>query len=229
VSAVEVDWRADPQMPEFEYGSPADGNVWLHFFAQLPFDRPPGRRVETDGYADYNMTGIDAYAMYKSGDDWREIYNELFERYITVRPAIMKRAETLYSQEMRGPYCIGVDLRHAAHAVECPDPIPDIEIWIERVRALLPAPRTRLGRLKQRLMGETSWRVCLASDVESAVTAFRSEFGDRLVVQPGVVRVATHTDAEVHMVTQSEIALGEQGSSTACYPPAVRLPATRRL
>jgi hypothetical protein len=184
IEAVAVDWRANLNHPHFGYGAPSDGDLWSRFFAALPFESFPHVRVETDEYADLNMTGGNAYAMYRRDRRWRRAYHALYRKYIHINRAIADRADAISDAQMAGRYCIGVHVRHPQHAIECPDPAPDVDTFIEQVRQLLPA--------------EGVWAVVLATDIEPAVAAFRQAFGDRLVVQPDVLRAASVSDGQLH-------------------------------
>lgn len=196
VTAMTVDWRSDGQT-QFPYGRLEDGNVWLKFFAPLPFEDMPAATIEARGYAEPSMSGPRAYAMYKLGKRWRQIYGDLFRRYITVNPVLLARVEAIYGADMAGRYCVGVHCRHPRHAIECLHGIPSPELFIARTRRLLPKGRP--------------WAVFLASDYEPAVTAFQAAFGDRLILQPGVTRARSAADDHVHHDQRAPaIALGEQ-------------------
>src|SRR5262249_4434363 len=186
-----------PARTEFAYGRAGDGNLWLHFFKPLPFAHVPRNERAAHRFARLSMTGPRAYAMYKLDRTWRRIYNELFRRYIAVQPAILARAQAIHGTRMAGHYCLGAHYRHPGHAIECLFKMPTPEQYIELARALLPANR--------------SWKVVLASDYEPAIAAFRTAFGDRLVVQPGVTRASSAAEKQTHHGNDNPaIALGEE-------------------
>ena len=85
---------------------------------------------------------------------------------------------------MDGHFCVGVHWRHSDHDHENLFPIPRPDVFIARAKKLLP--------------GDRSWRVCLATDTETAVSAFEAAFGDRLVVQQGAARAESTTRMQLH-------------------------------
>jgi hypothetical protein len=193
IEAALVDWHAE----DIAYGRTADGNLWLHFFEPIRFERFPVERTEVRMFAEFSLTGINAYSAYKLDREWRQIYHALFCRYIRIRPALLTRVETLYRAKMAGRYCIGVHYRSPTHSVECPNPIPPPDAFIARIRRMLPKGR--------------SWVVVLATDAEPAVPVFERAFGDSLVIQPDVVRAATLNVGPMHPGSNApSIALGEQ-------------------
>jgi len=143
------------------------------------------------------MTGRHAYAMYKLEPGWRQIYGRLFRDYIRVKPAIVARADALYEARMAGHYRVGVHCRHPTHDIECLHRMPSLARFIAAARALLPADR--------------SWVVVLATDYEPAVAAFRDAFGEKLIVQAGVMRAAAASDEQIHHEAGApSVALAEQ-------------------
>lgn len=198
-AAIAVDWRASADGSQFPYGRPTDGNLWERFFEPLPFTDADAAAVvgRTNNFARQSMSGRRAYAMYKFDRIWRRAYHRLFQRYITVRPALRARADAIHDQEMAGHYSVGVHCRHPDHDTECLHRMPSLARLIASARALLPSDR--------------SWVVVLATDYELAVTAFREAFGERLVVQPGVMRATDAKDEQIHHREGApSIELGEQ-------------------
>jgi hypothetical protein len=197
IEAAVVDWRIDAEQKHFAYGAPDDGNIWLRFFEPLPFESFPPDEIEVRTYADFGMTGRNAYGMYKLDRSWRRDYHSLYRRFIRVKPAILDRVDALDRARMSGRYCVGVHYRNPAHAGECPDPIPAAEAFITRCRRLLPKDRP--------------WSVILATDVEPAVAPFQRAFGDALVLQSGVMRAPTLASGQLHHGHQApSTLLGEQ-------------------
>lgn len=197
IAAIAVDWRAGADGADFPYGGPHDGNLWTHFFAPLPFARMPEEVSRTRRFARPAMSGRPAYAMYKWDWTWRRIYHRLFQRHVSVRPALRARADALHDAAMAGHYRIGVHCRHPDHDSECLHPMPSLARFIATARALLPANR--------------SWIVFLATDYEPAVEAFRAAFGERLVVQPAVKRAADASAEQLHHTrAAASVELGEQ-------------------
>ena len=196
-AATIVDWRARADRSNFPYGTSADGNLWPHFFEPLAFELRPGDLIETHLFARRAMTARRAYAMYKLDSTWRQIYGRLFQRYIRVKPEIQARADALHNTTMAGHYRVGVHCRHPNHDSECLHRSPSLRRYIAAVRALLPADR--------------SWVVFLATDYEPAVAAFRSAFGERLVIQSGVRRALATGDEQMHHGnSEPGVELGEQ-------------------
>jgi hypothetical protein len=197
VAAAKVDWRADPARPDFPYGRPEDGNLWLHFFEPLPFERFPEGEREARAFARLDITYPHTYATYKLDRRWRYDYHALYRRHIRIRPAILERVEAIHRARMAGRYCVGVHYRHPAHDRECLHPIPPAEAFIERLRRMLPVDRPHA--------------VVLATDTEFAVEAFRAAFGERLVLQPGVHRATGAPESHPQEVgLGASLALGEQ-------------------
>jgi hypothetical protein len=197
IEAAFVDWHIDAEQGHFVYGEPKDGNLWLRFCEPLPFKSFPPDKIEVRTYADFGMTSLNAYRMYKLNRHWRHDYHSLYRRFIRIKPAILERVDALYRAKMSGRYCVGVHYRNPAHASECPDPIPSVQAFITRCRRLLPKSR--------------AWTVILATDVEPAVALFQPTFGDALVLQSGVMRASTFASDQLHHKPQAPaISLGEQ-------------------
>ncbi len=196
IGAAIVDWRATADVPQFSYGSEKHENLWLRFFEPLPFEYFPPARRETNFYASSNITSNFAYATYKLNRRWRRIYHRLYRRYVRIRPSVREGADRIYQSGMAARYCVGVHYRHPAHDSECLYPIPSPEVFIERARRMLP--KRRLGA------------VFLATDLEPVVDAFRSVFGESLILQPGVRRARSASEKEVHRQGAPGLELGEQ-------------------
>ena len=197
VHAAIVDWHADPALTDFAYGRPEDGNLWLHFFEPLPFERFPAAHCEARSFARLDITFPHTYAAYKLNRRWRQDYHALYRRYIRIRPTFLDRVEKIYQADMAGHYCLGVHYRHPVHNPECLHSIPSPETFIARLRGLLPVDRP--------------YAVFLATDAESAVAAFQQAFGSRLVVQPCVRRAGLQTENHPQDPdTRASLILGEQ-------------------
>ena len=196
-AAVRADWHAGEGVPLFVYGTPQDGELWQRFFEPLAFPHAPANERTTWRYADLSMTGLHAYRMYKRGAAWRTAYGDVFAEHVHVREELRRRVDELWRDAGLGPHRIGVHYRHAEHDHECPRPAPSVEEAIARTRDLL-------GR-----GGGDGTGVVLATDVHEAVDAFRAEFGERLLVQPGVARARAGGEQHDSGAPPS-VALGEQ-------------------
>ena len=197
ITAAIVEWRAEPGMPQFSYGRQEDGNIWLHFFEPLPFSTFPEKRIEFRDYAVRVMTGPEAYAMLKLDRHWRQRYHTVYERYLRIRPWILRKVEAIYVAQMAGNHCIGVHYRHPAHDRELLHPIPPPEVFAAWAKRVLPADRPA--------------KVVLATDFQPAVDVFRGHFGDRLVLQPGVQRSPGPDQEQLHHNNSApSVELGEQ-------------------
>lgn len=184
VAGVTVDWRAIDRPREFAYGTPADGNLWDHFFEPLPEPDLPARRVPVTQFAERGITGVKAYRTYRQGPDWRRLYHGAFTRHVRVRPHILARVERLHRELIGGRFCVGVHCRAPAHEVECPRPVPPIEAFIRRAERLLPQDRPAV--------------VFIATDLEEAAVRFRDAFGERCAMQPAVERLHPGAGGHVH-------------------------------
>jgi hypothetical protein len=196
IGAAMVDWRATADTPQFSYGGEEHENLWLRFFEPLPFEYFPAARRESSRYASPNITSNFAYAAYKLNRRWRQVYHRLYRRYIRIQPSIREGADRIYRSTMTARYCVGVHYRHPAHDSECLYPIPSPEVFIERARRMLPEKGTVA--------------VFLATDLEPVVDAFRSVFGESLVLQPGVRRARSASEKEVHRQGAPDPELAEQ-------------------
>ena len=186
IVAARVDWRADPSNDHFVYGRQQDDNLWLRFFEPLAFDHFPTETLHVQMYAEFAITGINAYTAYKHDRHWRNLYHALFTRHVRVRQPILDRVDAIHRAAMAGRHCVGVHYRSPRHQ-ECPDPIPPVQAFVARVRRLL--------------RGREPCAVVLATDVAPAIDAFRAAFGEALIVQPNVARTLHPTP---------DAALGEQ-------------------
>jgi hypothetical protein len=194
-AAVRVDWRVSEHIPLFVYGTARDGELWQHFFEPLAFPNAPRHERATWEYADLSMTGLHAYRMYKRGSRWRTAYGRAFAEHVHVREELRCRAREMWQDAGAARRCVGVHYRHSGHGHECPRPIPPIEVFIDRARSLL--------------RGGSPASVVLATDVHEAVEGFRVAFGDRLLVQPDVVR-AHAADHQHDLGASPSVALGDQ-------------------
>lgn len=198
--AAEVDWRARPEFTHFVYGTPEDGNIWLHFFAPPQFSVMPQERFYVSEYTDKiagYISAQDAYVTHRLNPFWRQRYQKLFDCHIKVKPFITARVNECFAAGMDGRFCLGVHYRNPRHAVECLKPIPPPETFIARARRLLPRGKPAV--------------VFLASDYAPAVTAFRDAFGVQLVLQPDVNRAdAALPDQLHHGLAEPGLAMGEQ-------------------
>ena len=197
VAAVRVDWRAPERHSQFPYGTEADGNLWDAFFEPLSFPSFPARTVETDTFMNFAMTGRNAYGFYKLRRGWRQQYHRAYSKYVRPKSRILDKVERIHWSGLDGHYCVGAHWRHSDHDSENLFRIPDPEVFIARLRKLLP--------------GDRSWRVFLATDNQAAVSAFEGAFGDRLVVQPGVSRAEGRSETQFHHGhSDPSTALGEE-------------------
>ena len=186
----------------FPYGRVEDGNVWEHFFEPLATAGAPAGAMITTGFADPTLTSIHAHYLYKLNGDWRRRYNAVYRKHIRVRPHIQKRVDDFHSQHMAGKYAVGLHARNDAHKNEI--------ISGEQV-----AFETYTGKIEALLRTANRDAVIfLATDVEEVVEKFKSVFGDRVIVQPGVARWdAPHTggrdDQLHHKNPNPSVKLGE--------------------
>ena len=193
---MRVDWRLDAPATTFTYGQPADGNLWEHFFEPLSFPAAPPLERITQEYADYGMTGMRAYRMYKRGGRWRHDYGRAYHEHIRVRPAILDRVEEIWRSGMAGRFCVGVHIRHRDHSHECPRPIPEPDEFVERA--------TRFASRGDRAV------VFLATDAPRAVEPFETAFGERLVIQQNVERERVSRGQPQVGMRDPRVELGEQ-------------------
>ena len=193
--AVRVDWRAADGPPNFIYGGPEDGELWQRFFEPLAFATTPAAERTARHYADRSMTGLHAYRMYRYGTAWRRRYGAAFARYVLIQERLRRRGDELWQGSGASEHSVGVHYRHPDHSIECPRDIPPIDVFVERTRRLL--------------RGHSRASVVLATDVHEAVDRFRSVFGERVVVQPDVLRVSLGDRQNVRAAAAS-VALGEQ-------------------
>lgn len=188
VEAVRVDWTAPGghvRDRNFSYGTSESGNLWEEFFEPLAFPWFPAETRATSDFADHTMTNQAAYLhVYKLGGHRRQRYHELYRRHIRVRPDILARVEAWHASELGGRPAIGVHYRNQQHSCECPEPIPDVSVFVRRTEALLRK--------------EQGGKVFLATDVEEAVERFSRAFGDRVVVQRTATRAQRANDEQIH-------------------------------
>ncbi len=180
VKAVEVDWniKRERKLNNFFYGTCKDGNIWEHFFEQLPF--PPRSfivRKKTSSYRDYSITGKRAYNLYKSGAGWRQQYHSAFKKYIRIKPRILEKVEQIFSRYLAGKYCIGVHIRNDAHIREQPDSqMPPLEHYMAEITNIISSK-------------ESEAKIFLATDVEEYVERFKNVFGEKVITLTDVTRL----------------------------------------
>jgi hypothetical protein len=194
--AIRVNWRVNGSLQEFAYGTPADGELWGSFFEPLLFPRAPTLERTTNLYADYGMTGLRAYRMYKRSSLWRADYGRAYREHVVVRAEILGRVEAVASERMSGRFCVGVHVRHPDHAVELPGPAPSIERFVAQARRLVARGKPAV--------------VVLATDVVEAVERFSDAFGDRLVVQADIARTRWQEPQLQHAQPAARLELGTQ-------------------
>jgi hypothetical protein len=167
--AARVDWCVLRDQWEFPYGTADLGNIWDLLFEPLPFGFFPSHEVAARGFVETSMTGISAYALYKKGGAWRHAYNQVFRKFIRIRPHIVERAEQIRRQHLEGRPAIGVHVRNIAHSIESPFVAPPVAYFVDRTKRLLAASEDAA--------------IFLATDTSEAVAAFERAFGNRLVIR----------------------------------------------
>lgn len=195
-SAARVEWIREPHYSDFSYGAVGE-NAWDLYFEPLDFPDAPAETVRAHHlYMTRPLSGQWTYERYRFDRTWRQSFNDIYRRYIRVRPRILEKVERLRSELFAGHRVVGVHARNPGHSVENMFPIPPAPYWIARTRALLD--------------DYPGARVFLASDYAPTVSAFREAFGDRLIVQADVDR-AEGTARQVHQHHAAPgVALGEQ-------------------
>lgn len=200
VIAASVIWCTQQADEDFYFGRSGVGNAWLHFFEPLSFPEFPSTHLDVAGFPisrSGHLGGKSAYVTYKFNRRWRSRYHELYQKFVTLRPFLSERADSIFRTRMSDRFCVGVHYRNPRHSHECPWQIPSPEIFIARAKQLLPAGRPAA--------------VVLASDYEPAVEAFRAAFGDALIIQPEVVRAASSSQDQMHHLHANwSLTLGEQ-------------------
>lgn len=183
IIAIEADWHISlvNGRPNFPYGTQKDGNLWEHFFQPLPFRKLPFLLpIRTSAYKDYSITDTAAYDLYKSGQEWRNIYHAAYAKYIRIRPHIQEKVEQIYRDYLAGNYCIGVHVRNDSHAYEQKTgKMPATEKYVEKIKENFPPNNKKTI-------------IYLATDVEKVVSDFKHILGDKVIVQPNVTRSACH-------------------------------------
>jgi hypothetical protein len=162
----------------------------------LRFSSAPLLERTTSGYADYGMTGLRAYRMYKRGSAWRRGYGRTYQDHIRVRSAFVQRADEIWQSRMAGRFCLGVHVRHVYHENECPRPVPPVDAFVSRARRLLPR--------------DSRTAVFLATDTAEAVEPFEVAFGNELVLQPGVSRAGPGEGQLHHAQSVPRVELGAE-------------------
>lgn len=190
LKSIEVDWSVVEKVPEahFCYGRPEDGNLWLHFFEQLPFEQTPNlNTLRTNSYVDYSITGIEAYDLYRSGSAWRYTYHQAYVRYIKLRPHISQMVEDFYSEQMAGKHCLGFHIRNALHSEHPGGGMPSLAEYIDKAKELI-AKQTE-GELV----------IFLAADVDEVVDRFSGAIDVPVVVQPNVQRASQSSKRQLQI------------------------------
>jgi hypothetical protein len=183
IAALRVDWYIGPAKPFWPYGTAVDGNLWEMYFEPIEFEMFPLVEKIVSGYANYQMTGLRAYYMYKTDRHWRARYHAAYTRYIRLKPFIQQQVTDFYQQQLAGKFCVGVHFRNSFHSpLECPEPNLPLGEYLSRTRAVLAH--------------RSDGVVFLATDVAEAVDRFHDEFGDRLIYQPTVLRAQRDGDRE---------------------------------
>jgi hypothetical protein len=187
VIAVEADWHISMVngRPDFPYGTQKDGNIWEHFFEPLPFCKFPFLlSVRTSRFKDYSITGTEAYDLYKSGQEWRNTYHAAYAKYIRIKQHIQEKVEQIYRDYLEGNYCIGILVRNQSHKREQKtNKMPTTAEYVEKIKENLPSNDKKVI-------------IYLATDVEEVVSEFKNIFGDKVIVQPNVIRSACHGKEE---------------------------------
>lgn len=180
IRSVRVEWLAPgPGVANnFPYGRPEDGNLWDYFFEPVAQpSKSSWKTIHTCAQADPFLSSMYAHYAYKSAGEWRRLYHAAFQKYVRVRPHILKKVDEFHAKNMAGRPVVGVHVRNAGHKVEyITGEAMGFEGYAEKVREAIAA------------RGEDSV-IFLATDVEEAVEKFRETFGTRVLVQPGVARL----------------------------------------
>jgi hypothetical protein len=183
VEAIKVNWSQEMSA----YG---DGDVWDRYFRHLEFDSIPDLTHTTRHYADLSMTGPNAYAMMRGGEEnWRTKYHVPYKQYIRLQNWFSKSLSEFYAKNMAGKKWIGVHFRHPNHSFECPTGTPSIGDCILETERLLSTHSTA--------------SVYLATDSQDAVDRFQQKFDEKLLVYPSKNRTTASSQLQSHERVQA--------------------------
>lgn len=190
VKTIEVDWQipGGRLLPHFSFGRPEDGNIWEHCFEALAF---PCQSflipVTSRYYTDSSITGLNAYSLYKSGNNWRNVYHSVFEKYIRIKPGIVQKVNDIHSRYMAGKRVVGVHVRYSHGGEEQPPgSMPTVHDFIHTTEDYLKSH------------GNEPF-IFLSTDTQEIVHRFRRRFNEKVLVQPGVYRVSLKEGRELHV------------------------------
>lgn len=181
IVSVRVDWIVLPGL-DFFY-APLGANAWELFFEPLAFPAAPGRIKRAPVFPENMITNIFAYRLYKFDRTWRKLYNELYRQHIRPLPFLTQRVDEIVARSFAGHRVIGAHVRNPGHSAENIFDIPPTRDFIEKARELMG--------------DDPEARVFLATDTAAVASEFRSAFGERLIMQPGVER--SQNDGQVHL------------------------------
>ena len=145
------------------------------FFSEIfeTYDKGGGTVVEASGYLTYEATGCYASWLHLSLSNWRNTYNELFNKYIKIRPEITSRLD---KYDLSSSKKISVLIRHPALSKEQPrGKMPSFEQYDEVLQPLLTQDSV----------------IILATDVLEAYEYFLGKYKNHRIIHPSSLKTTT--------------------------------------
>jgi len=138
------------------------------FFSEIfeTYDIGGGTPLEASGYLTYEATGCYANWLHLSSSKWRNTYNELFNKYIKIRPEIISRLD---KYDLSSSKKISVLIRHPALSKEQPrGKMPSFQQYDEILETLLTQDSV----------------IILATDVLEAYEHFLGKYKEYKIIHP---------------------------------------------
>jgi hypothetical protein len=197
---VHVDWTLTGAERGFRYGRTGQ-DVWAQLFRAI--GSPSTERA-------YHPVSPVDYAFWGKGKDHltgrhlqkhREIYHCVALKWLEItNHRVLAHVEEICTRHFQGRFCIGVHRRVGNALVarlQKDGKTPSLEWIISRVESILSVAAKA---------GHADHTVYLATDDAEAVGAFKSAFGDRLIVRENVQRT-TARGTEVHYGEWSQVSI----------------------
>lgn len=213
---VIVDWDEGTEWFEFEGNCPAQG-LWSCFFEPLGGNTDHNDNVGMETVDEYPYftgpefpytlswrdfswkavpTANHACLAYLFSRGWRKQYHKIYKDNIRIRPSILERVDSFYEKFIRGYFCVGIQIRSAGHSYE---EMGRVGLGVDRY---IKSAKKRVKNKK--------YRIFLATDSNEILETFKEVFGDKVIYQQEVDRLAKDVNAGgPHEIKKQTILDGE--------------------
>ncbi len=172
---INVDWSQE----FFPYKDKPQDNGWDLFFEPIILNSNNTSLVplKTE-HTMHDQLCIDHWISYEENLPYRLNINRILNKYIQIKPEILKKFDEYYKKNLAGFYSIGVHVRWgSAHVAESPKGTPTLEDYISEVNDMICKIKTDLP-----------FKIYLATDSQEVIEKFEENFSSELLFYLPAVR-----------------------------------------